>query len=89
MSNKRTYDRNYMQSLLAFNIMRQMEDKKVTVHELAIACEVTTSSIKQLIAGEQFIGARVLSSICNYLEVSPDELFKEPRDAETENNSGN
>lgn len=84
MSNKRTYDRNYVQSILSFNLMRQMEEKKATVPELASACEVTTSSIKQLLASEQFVGARVLSCICNYLDTTPEELFKEPKIAEAE-----
>lgn len=81
MSN-RNYDRNYMQSILAFNLMRQMEEKKVTVPELAQACDVTTSSIKQLLAGDQFVGARVLSEICNYLQTNPASLFQEPNYAE-------
>lgn len=77
------YDRTYVQSILAFNILRQMEEKKVTVYALADACEVTPTSIKQLIASEQFVSSRVLAAICNYLEVTPADLFKEKQNAET------
>ena len=80
----RQYDKNYIQSILAFNILRQMEEKRVTVYALADACDVTPASIKQLIASEQFISSRVLSAICNYLDVTPAELFKERESAETE-----
>lgn len=81
----RQYDRTYVQSILAFNILRQMEEKRVTVYALADACEVTPTSIKQLIASEQFVSSRVLAAICNYLETTPAELFKERSNAETEN----
>lgn len=83
MSTKQ-YDRTYVQSILAFNILRQMEEKRVTVYALADACEVTPTSIKQLIASEQFVSSRVLAAICNYLETTPAELFKERSNAETE-----
>lgn len=83
MSN-RQYDRTYVQSILAFNILRQMEEKKITVYALADACEVTPTSIKQLIASEQFVSSRVLAAICNCLETTPAELFKEKKNAETE-----
>lgn len=80
----RQYDRTYVQSILALNILRQMEEKRVTVYALADACEVTPTSIKQLIASEQFVSSRVLAAICNYLETTPAELFKERSNAETE-----
>ena len=83
----RQYDKNYVQSILAFNILRQMEEQKVTVYTLADACEVTPTSIKQLIASEQFISSRVLAAICNYLETTPAELFKERDNAKTETTS--
>lgn len=76
------YDRLYIQSLLAFNIVCKMEEKRVSVQELADACEVTTSSIKQLINCDQFVSARVLASICNCLKTTPSELFKERKNAE-------
>lgn len=82
--NTRQYDRTYVQSILAFNILRQMEEKKITVYTLADACEVTPTSIKQLIASEQFVSSRVLAAICNCLETTPSELFKERNNVETE-----
>lgn len=80
----RQYDKNYVQSILSFNILRKMEEQRVTVYALADACEVTPTSIKQLIASEQFISSRVLAAICNYLDTTPAELFKERENAETE-----
>lgn len=80
----RQYDKNYVQSILSFNILRKMEEQKVTVYALADACEVTPTSIKQLIASEQFISSRVLAAICNYLDTTPSELFKERENAKTE-----
>lgn len=69
------YSRTKIQQILARNTLRYMGENGVSVPELASACEVTPSSMKQLLAGQQFISSRVLANICNALSVTPDMLF--------------
>lgn len=69
------YNRTKIQQILARNTLRYMGENGVSVPELASACEVTPSSMKQLLAGQQFISSRTLANICNALSVTPDMLF--------------
>ena len=71
-----------MQEILAFNVLRRMEELGVTIPQLAEACEVSVTNIRLLMQGEQFISARVLACVCNALNVSPCDLFKELPHAE-------
>ena len=70
------YDRNRIQNTLAKNLLRIMGDNGMTIPELASACEVTPSSMKQLLAGQQFVSSRVLAGLCNALCVTPAMLFE-------------
>ena len=78
-----TYDRNRIQTTLARNLLRIMGENGMSVPELACACEVTPSSMKQLLAGQQFVSSRVLAGLCNALCCTPAMLF-EVCDAEPE-----
>lgn len=69
------YNRTKIQQILARNTLRYMGENGVSVPELASACEVTPSSMKQLLAGQQFISSRTLANICNALSITPDMLF--------------
>lgn len=69
------YNRTKIQQILARNTLRYMGENGVSVPELASACEVTPSSMKQLLAGQQFISSRTLANVCNALSVTPDMLF--------------
>lgn len=69
------YNRAKIQQILARNTLRYMGENGVSVPELASACEVTPSSMKQLLAGQQFISSRTLANICNALSITPDMLF--------------
>lgn len=70
------YDRTRIQNTLAKNLLRIMGDNGMTVPELAAACEVTPSSMKQLLSGQQFVSSRVLAGLCNTLCVTPAMLFE-------------
>ena len=70
------YDRTRIQNTLAKNLLRIMGDNGMSVPELAAACEVTPSSMKQLLAGQQFVSSRVLAGLCNALCVTPAMLFE-------------
>ena len=49
-----TYDRTKIQNTLARNLLRIMGENGMSVPELAYACEVTPSSMKQLLASSVF-----------------------------------
>ena len=70
------YTRETVQNLLAFNVLRKMEEKGVTSPELAEYCNVTTASISQFLKGRQFVSARFLADLCNFFQCAPHELFK-------------
>lgn len=72
---KNEFNRENVQNILAYNLLQLMEEKQVSIPELATYCDVTIANIKQLLKGEQFLSARVLSLICNKLEVKPSDLF--------------
>ena len=79
------HTRESIQNLLAFNVLRKMEDKGTTYAELAEACNVTTASITQFLKGKQFVSARFMADLCNYFECAPYEFFKwTPTDKEVE-----
>lgn len=70
------HTRETVQNLLAFNVLRKMEEKGVTSPELAEYCNVTTASISQFLKGRQFVSARFLADLCNFFQCAPHELFK-------------
>lgn len=70
------HTRDTVQNLLAFNVLRKMEEKGVTSPELAEYCNVTTASISQFLKGRQFVSARFLADLCNFFQCAPHELFK-------------
>lgn len=70
------YTRETVQNLLAFNVLRKMEEKGVTSPELAEYCNVTTASVSQFLKGRQFVSARFLADLCNFFQCAPHELFK-------------
>jgi transcriptional regulator with XRE-family HTH domain len=70
------HTRDTVQNLIAFNVLRKMEDKGTTVTELADYCNVTVASITQFLKGRQFVSARFLADLCNFFQCAPHELFK-------------
>lgn len=70
------HTRETVQNLLAFNVLRKMEERGVTSLELAEYCNVTTASISQFLKGRQFVSARFLADLCNFFQCAPHELFK-------------
>ena len=76
------YDRLKIQQILARNILRHMGENGISVPELAAGCDVTASSMKQLLAGQQFVSSRTLATICEVLHVTPDMLFVDRGDDE-------
>ena len=70
------HTRDTVQNLIAFNVLRKMEDKGTTTAELADYCNVTVASITQFLKGKQFISARFLADLCNFFQCAPHELFK-------------
>lgn len=70
------HTRDSVQNLLAFNVLRKMEDKGTTYAQLAEYCNVTVASITQFLKGKQFVSARFLADLCNFFECSPHDLFK-------------
>ena len=70
------HTRDTVQNLLAFNVLRKMENKGVTTPELAEYCNVTVASISQFLKGRQFVSARFLADLCNFFQCAPHELFK-------------
>ena len=78
------HTRETVQNLIAFNVLRKMEDKGTTAGELAAYCNVTSASITQFLKGRQFISARFLADLCNFFDCAPHDLFKwtPPEEAE-------
>lgn len=76
------YDRLKIQKILARNILYHMGENGMSVTELAVGCDVTVSSMKQLLAGLQFVSSRTLATICEVLHVTPDMLFVDRGDDE-------
>lgn len=74
MENKHT--RDSIQNLIAFNVMRKMEDSGTTVPVLAEYCCVSCASITQFLKGRQFVSARFLADLCNFFQCAPHDLFK-------------
>ena len=70
------YNRDSIQNLLSFNVLRKMEDKGATTTQLAAYCDVTVASITQFLKGKQFVSARFLADLCNFFQCAPHELFK-------------
>lgn len=70
------FNRESIQNLLAFNVLRKMEDKGTTAAELAAYCDVTVASITQFLKGRQFVSARFVADLCNYFQCAPHELFR-------------
>lgn len=70
------HTRETVQNLIAFNVLRKMEDTGTTAAELATYCNVTSASITQFLKGRQFVSARFLADLCNFFECAPHELFK-------------
>lgn len=70
------HTRDTVQNLLAFNVLRKMEDEGTTAPELAEYCNVTVASVTQFLKGRQFVSARFLADLCNFFDCAPHELFK-------------
>jgi len=70
------HTRDSIQNLIAFNVLRKMEDKGVSYAQLAEACNVTVASITQFLKGKQFVSARFLADLCNFFDCAPHEFFK-------------
>lgn len=70
------HTRETVQNVLAFNVLRKMEERGVTSPELAKYCNVTGASISQFLKGRQFVSARFLADLCNFFQCAPHELFK-------------
>ena len=81
------HTRETVQNLIAFNVLRKMEDKGTTVAELATYCNVTSASVTQFLKGRQFVSARFLADLCNFFDCAPHEFFKWTPPEEKENES--